>query len=148
QRHPFLQMRSNSSTTAIELAVLWSGLEPNASREALHTAPLLFDYTKAAGLESAYWTSHHMMFANSRLYVQDLPTRFQCGATDLDPLADIDLGARDELLTERVKAEIGSLREPFLGVVHYGNTHVPYLVDPDDSPFQPSAESKDPSDNE
>src|SRR5262249_36712055 len=38
------QMRSNSSTTAIQLAVLWSGLQPTASREALHTAPLLFDY--------------------------------------------------------------------------------------------------------
>lgn len=147
-RHPLKQMRSNSSTTAIELAVLWSGLEPVAGREALHTAPLVFDYAKASGVDDAYWTSHHMMFANSRLYVQDLPTSRQCGATDLDPLADIDLGARDELLTERVKDEIGTLREPFLGVVHYGNTHVPYLVDPNDSPFQPSVESKDPSDNE
>ena len=148
KRLPLLQMRSNSSTTAIQLAVLWSGLQPTASREALHTAPLVFDYARAAGIDNAYWTSHHMMFANSRLYVQDLPTSHQCGATDLDPLADIDLGGPDELLTARVKGEMPAMREPFVGVVHYGNTHIPYRVDPAVSPFQPSAESKAPSDNE
>ncbi len=147
-RRPLLQMRSNSSTTAIQLAVLWSGREPTASREALHTAPLLYDYAHAGGLDDAYWTSHHMMFANSRLYVQDLPTSHQCGATDLDPLADIDLGGPDELLTARVEAEMPAMHEPFFGVVHYGNTHTPYRVDPAVSPFQPSFVSKDPADNE
>jgi len=105
-------MRSNTSTTAIELAVLWSGLQPIASREALHTAPLLYDYARASGMDNAYWTSHHMLFANSRLYVQDLPTNKQCGATDLDPLADIDLGGRDDLLTARVERDIMELKEP------------------------------------
>ncbi len=147
-RRPLRQMRSNSSTTAIELAVLWSGLQPTATREALHTAPLIFDYARAAGVDDAYWTSHHMMFANSRLFVQDLPTRHQCGATDLDPLADIDLGGPDELLTARAQAELPSMREPFLGVVHYGNTHLPYRVDPAASPFQPSFVSKSPGDVE
>jgi glucan phosphoethanolaminetransferase (alkaline phosphatase superfamily) len=147
-RLPLLQMRSNSSTTAIQLAVLWSGLQPTASREALHTAPLLFDYAGSAGLSSAYWTSHHMMFGNSRLYVQDLPTVHQCGATDLEPLADIDLGGRDDLLTARVKREMPDMREPFLGVVHYGNTHLPYRVDPEVSPFQPSRTGKAESDVE
>jgi glucan phosphoethanolaminetransferase (alkaline phosphatase superfamily) len=148
QRIPLLQMRSNSSTTAIQLAVLWSGLEPTAGREALHRAPLLFDFAHAAGIESAYWSSHHPMFANSRLFVQDLPTRFRCSATQLDSLADIDLGARDALLTERIKQQIVELREPFFAVAHYGNTHIPYLVDPAKSPFQPSKESKAPEDNE
>ena len=72
-RKPLLQMRSNSSTTAIELAVLWSGLEPVASREALHTSPLLFDYAHAASIDDAYWTSHHDV-RQLALYVQDLPT--------------------------------------------------------------------------
>jgi glucan phosphoethanolaminetransferase (alkaline phosphatase superfamily) len=147
-RRPLLQMRSNSSTTAIQLAVLWSGLPPTATRRALHTAPLLYDYAHAAGIDDAYWTSHHMMFANSRLYVQDLPTSHQCGATDLDPLADIDLGGPDEALTARVKAEMPTLHEPFFGVVHYGNTHTPYRVDPAASPFLPSVVSKDPADND
>ena len=147
-RKPLLQVRSNSSTTAIQLAVLWSGLEPIASREALHSAPLLFDYARAAGIDDAYWTSHHMMFANSRLFVQDLPTSHQCGATDLDPLADIDLGGGDELLAKRVERDLPEMKEPFFGVVHFGNTHVPYRVDPSKSPFQPSIIDKSPEGRE
>lgn len=147
-RIPLRQLRSNSSTTAIQLAVLWSGLEPTSSREALHAAPLLFDFAHAAGIDNAYWTSHHMMFANSRLWVQDLPTSHRVGATDLDPLADIDLGANDRLVMERAKSEMAELKEPFFAVVHFGNTHVPYLVDPAHSPFQPSEETKDEGKNE
>ena len=142
------QMRANSTTTAIQLATMWSGLPPNAGREALHRAPLLFDYAHAAGWATAYWTSHHMMFANSRLFVQDLPTTFQCGATNLDPIADIDLGADDRLLTARVKEQLPQLREPFFAVAHYGNTHVPYLVDEATAPFAPHSSSKAPEDNE
>ncbi|MDI1481676.1 sulfatase-like hydrolase/transferase [Polyangium sp. y55x31] len=148
KRFPLLQMRSNASTTAISLAVLWSGLPPTASREDLHGYPLLFDYANAAGYDTAYWTSHHMMFANSRLYVQDLPTSHQTGATDLDPLADMDLGARDELLTERIRKDIREMREPFFAVAHYGNTHIPYRIDPEHAPFQPAQDSKAPEDNE
>jgi len=148
KRMPLFQMRSNASTTAISLAVLWSGLPPTASREDLHRYPLLFDYAHAAGIDTAYWTSHHMMFANSRLYVQDLPTSHQAGATDLDPLADMDLGARDELLTKRIRKDILEMREPFFAVAHYGNTHIPYRVDEERSPWKPSKDSKSPEDNE
>jgi len=147
-RLPLTQMRATASTTAIELAVLWSGLMPIASREDLHSYPLLFDYARSGGLDTAYWTSHHMMFANSRLYVQDLPTSHQCGATDLDPVADLDLGADDRLLGARIRDELPRLREPFFAVAQFGNTHVPYLTDPADAPFQPAVESKAPEDNE
>jgi glucan phosphoethanolaminetransferase (alkaline phosphatase superfamily) len=147
-RMPLRQMRATSTTTAIQLATTWSGLPPNAGRQPLHQAPLLFDYGRAAGWETAYWTSHHMLFANSRLFVEDLPTRFRCGATHLDPLADIDLGADDRLLTTRVQEQMGQLVEPFFAVAHYGNTHVPYLIDDDSAPFKPHSSSKAPEDNE
>jgi len=41
-------MRSMDSTTAVSLAVLWSGLGPTESRDNLHTWPLIFDYARAA----------------------------------------------------------------------------------------------------
>ena len=147
-RLPLTQMRSDSSTTAVELAVLWSGLPSNATREAFHHAPLLFDYAAAAGVESAYWTSHHPLFANSRLWTQDLPTRFQCSATQLDPRADVDLGADDRLLIARAEQEMPQLHEPFFAVVHIGNTHMPYWIDPADAPFAPHKSSRSPDDNE
>ncbi|MBM4357672.1 MAG: sulfatase-like hydrolase/transferase [Deltaproteobacteria bacterium] len=147
QRLPLAELRANATTTAIELAVLWSGLEPNAGREPLHAAPVLFDFAHAAGLGTAYWTSHHMMFANSRHWVQDLPLDHHCHATTLDPLADIDNGASDALLADRILAELPGLKEPFFAVAHFGNTHVPYKIDPTDAPFQPALASKAEADN-
>jgi arylsulfatase A-like enzyme len=148
QRIPLLQMRSNSSTTAISFGVLLSGLRPTETRDAIHTAPLLFDYAHAAGYDTAYWTSQHLMFAHSEEFVRGLPVSYRCGATDLDPDADIDMGANDTLLTARVKRELSHLREPWFAVVHYSSTHFPYRVVPGDEPFQPASTSKSPDDND
>jgi arylsulfatase A-like enzyme len=79
--------------------------------------------------------------------VRDLPVSHRCGGTDLDPDADIDMGANDTLLTERVKKELGLLREPWFAIVHYAGTHFPYRIAPGDEPFQPASTSKSPDDN-
>jgi glucan phosphoethanolaminetransferase (alkaline phosphatase superfamily) len=147
-RIAFEQMRSNSSTTAISFGVLLSGLPPTETRSAIHTAPLLFDFAHAAGYDTAYWTSQHLMFAHSEEFVRDLPVSRRCGATDLDAEADIDMGARDELLTERVTRELGLLREPWFAIVHYSSTHFPYRVTAGDEPFQPASTSKAPDETE
>jgi len=147
KRVELLEMRSNSSTTAISFGVLLSGLLPTETREAIHTAPLLFDYAHAAGYDTAYWTSQHLMFAHSEEFVRDLPVSRRCSATDLDADADIDMGAADDLLTARVKDELPLLVEPWFAVVHYSSTHFPYRVLPGDEPFQPASTSKSPDDN-
>ena len=146
-RIPFLQMRSNSSTTAISFAVLLSGLGPTEARTSIHDAPLLFDYAHAAGYDTAYWTSQHLMFAHSEEFVRDLPVSYRCGGTDLDPDADIDMGASDDLLTARASRELSQLHEPWFAVVHYSSTHFPYRVVDGDQPFQPASSSKAPDDN-
>jgi hypothetical protein len=136
-------MRSNASTTAISISNIWSGVRPTEGRELLHSVPLLWDYAHAAGWDTAYWTSQNLMFGNARQYIQDLPISHGCVATHLDSAADLDAGANDELLTERVKAEWGELREPFFAVVHYSNVHYPYVFDEELSPFQPTSFKKD-----
>ena len=142
-RFSFTRMRSMDSCTAISLAVLWSGLYPTESRDTLHTWPLLFDYAKAAGYDTAFWTSQNMMFGNVRLWVKNLGVRKFVSATDLDPTSDLDLGAPEHLLADHVNANIGSLREPYLAVVQLSNVHYPYYVDPTGpQPFQPSTTSK------
>ena len=148
ERYPFTNMRSVDSCTAISLAVLWSGLHATESRDNLHTWPLLFDYAKAAGYDTAYWTSQNMLFGNVRLWVKNLGARKFVSATELDPTADLDMGAPEGLLAERVNAEIGELHEPFMAVVQTSNVHYPYYVDPDGpEPFQPSTTSKAPDEN-
>ncbi|AUX39898.1 hypothetical protein SOCE26_012930 [Sorangium cellulosum] len=147
-RMPLLQMRAHDSTTAISISNIWSGVPPTSRREVLNSAPLLWDYAHAAGWDTAYWTSQNLMFGNARLYVQDIPVSHRAVATQLDPAADLDYGAYDRLLTDRVIEEWGELVEPFFAVVHYSNIHFPYVVDPEHSPFQPSEMSKAPEKNE
>jgi glucan phosphoethanolaminetransferase (alkaline phosphatase superfamily) len=147
-RYAFNRMRSVDSCTAISLAVLWSGLYPTESRDLLHTWPLVFDYAKAAGYDTAFWTSQNMMFGNVRLWVKNLGARKFVSATDLDPTADLDLGAPENFLADHVNAEIGELKEPFLAVVQLSNVHYPYYVDPSGpEPFQPATTSKAPDEN-
>jgi hypothetical protein len=147
-RMPLLQMRAHDSTTAISISNLWTGVRPTERRELLHSVPLMWEYAHAAGLDTAYWTSQNLMFGNARLYVQDLPVSHRCVATELDPRADLDYGAYDRLVTDRVIEEWGELVEPFFAVVHYSNVHYPYVCDEKHCPFQPSEMSKAPEKNE
>ncbi len=147
-RIPLNQLHSNASTTAISISNIWSGVLPTESRELLHSAPLMWDYARAAGYDTAYWTSQNLMFGNARLYVQDIPVSHRCVATELDTQADLDAGAYDALVTERVIQEWGELREPFFAVVHYSNVHYPYIYDPNHAPFQPASMDKSAEKNE
>jgi glucan phosphoethanolaminetransferase (alkaline phosphatase superfamily) len=147
-RYPLLQMRSLDSSTAISLAVLWAGVGPEESREVLHTWPLVFDYAKAAGYDTAYWTSQNMLFGNARLWVKNLGVGSFMSATDIDPVSDLDMGAPESELAEKVNSSFDKLKEPFLAVIQLSNMHYPYFVREDaPSPFQPSSTSKAAEDN-
>ncbi len=142
-RFPLTQMRSMDSTTAISLSVLWSGTGPEVPRKVMLTWPLIFDYAKAAGYDTAYWTSQNLMFGNSRLFVKNLGVSHFVSATELWPYSNLDLGAPEWLLTARVNHEIGQLKEPWMAVVHLSNTHYPYFVSKRyPRPFQPDSTSK------
>jgi len=149
ERYGFTQMRSMDSCTAISLAVLWSGVRPTESRDTLHEWPLIFDYAKSLGYETAYWTSQNMMFGNVRLWVKNLGVNHIITATDLDPTADLDLGAPETYLADHVSQEIGKLKEPFMAVIQLSNVHYPYFLDPAlPTPFEPWTTSKAAEQNE
>lgn len=137
ERFPLLQMRTLDSTTAISLSVMWSGLLPNATREAAHSAPLVWEHAAAAGFATAYWTSQNMMFGNSGLWLS--ATRFtkSVHADELEDAPPLETGADDMRLVLRVLEDLPSLPKPFVGVVHLSNTHFPYRIDAADAPFLP-----------
>jgi glucan phosphoethanolaminetransferase (alkaline phosphatase superfamily) len=147
-RIPLLGLRANDSTTAISALVLWSGMSPNESAEAARTSPMLWDYAHAAGWATAYTTSQNLDFAYAREFLRDLPIDRRCDAPDLAPHSDPDIGAPDEVATERALRDIASLREPFFAVVHYSNTHFPYRVSAQHAPFKPADDTKDPARND
>lgn len=147
KRFPLRQMRSLASSTAICSAALWGGLLPTESRDVLHTWPLLFDYAKAAGFHTAYFTSQNMMFGNARLWVKNLGVERFLSATDFDPQCDLDMGAPERLLADRLSREFDSFQEPFFAVVQLSNVHYPYYIEPGlPQPFQPASLSKAPED--
>jgi hypothetical protein len=138
-RFGFTRMRSLDSTTAVSVAVLWSGLAPTASRDALHSAPLLWEYAHAAGFDTAYWTSQNLLFANSGTWLQGLPLTHKVSGTDLADHPTFELGADDGKLVDVALRDLPTMRAPFVGVVHLSNTHFPYAIDDRDAPFQPQA---------
>ncbi len=144
ERLPLLGMRGVDSTTAISLAVFWSGVAPTASREAFHEMPLLWEYAAAAGIDTAYWTSQNLLFGNSGTWLEGVKFRHHTNATTLDPDADLDTGADDAKLVDKVLVDLPDMREPFYGVVHLSNTHFPYLIKDELAPFQPQMENSGP----
>jgi membrane-anchored protein YejM (alkaline phosphatase superfamily) len=144
-RLPLLETRSSTSTTAISVSVLLTGLLPTQTTEAIRTAPTLFDYARSAGYDTAYWSSQSTMFTNSQAFLAALPLSKKCVGADLEPPTD-DAGADDARLTERVKRELSTLREPWFAVVQYANTHFPYRVRGDE-PFQPASRNKGAEEN-
>jgi arylsulfatase A-like enzyme len=141
-------MRAMDSSTAISLAVLWAGVRPIESREVLHEWPLIFDYARTLGYDTAYWTSQHMLFGNVRLWVKNLGVNHMVTATELDPASDLDLGAPEKYLAEYAVQNVAKLKEPFLAVVQLSNVHYPYYLDRSlPTPFQPWTTSKAPGDN-
>jgi glucan phosphoethanolaminetransferase (alkaline phosphatase superfamily) len=143
-RFAFTQVRALDSTTAISLAIMWGGLAPTASRQALHEAPLLWEYARAGGWDTAYWTSQNLLFGNSGTWIEGLPLSRHVSATEIEPNATLETGADDGKLVDYVLGDIGGLREPYVGVVHMSNTHFPYVVDPAFAPFQPQEEASGP----
>ncbi len=134
-RLPFTQMRALDSTTAISLGIMWGGRVPTATRAELHSMPLLWEYAKAAGLHTAYWTSQNLLFANSGLWLAGLPLDRTINATELDPAATMEVGSDDGQLVDYVLGDLDNLPEPFVAVVHLSNTHQPYKIDLARSPF-------------
>jgi glucan phosphoethanolaminetransferase (alkaline phosphatase superfamily) len=138
------QMRAVDSTTAISLAVMWTGLVPTESRAALHSAPLVWEYAHAAGFDTAYWTSQNLLFGNSGAWLDGVPFRLHVSATELEEEPTLELGADDGKLVDHALAHVGELQEPYFAVVHLSNTHFPYWIDEDDAPFLPESEASGP----
>lgn len=134
------EVRSLASTTAISVGVLFSGLLPTQMTEAIRSAPMLFDFARAGGYDTAYWSSQAAMFTGSDAFFAALPLSKRCQGSDLGEVPD-DAGADDLLVTERAKREIPKLKEPWFAVVQYANTHYPYRVRGEE-PFQPATEDK------
>ena len=135
RRFGFTQMRALDSTTALSLTTILSGLSPTESRARLLSAPFLPEYARAAGIDSAFWTSQNLLYANAGRLLDGLPLSAFTSGTALEPYASYLSGADDAKVLERALAELPALHEPWLSFLQLSNTHFPYVVDEEDLPF-------------
>jgi arylsulfatase A-like enzyme len=142
ERLPLVNVRANGSATAVAMAVLFTGLDPTAPKARLLEAPTMWEYAHAAGYDTAYFGSQHLMFANMWLWVEGVPSGRITLGTHLDTQADMFSGADDRMLSRSVAAALPALREPFFAVVHYANVHTPRRWDPEPGPFSPARQDK------
>ena len=136
------QFRAVDSTTALSIAVLWTGMPPEASRDRFHTAPTLWEYAKVAGRSTAYVTAHNLLFANFGRWLESNPLDVFVAGTAVEPYATYQEGADDTKVLSRALSEVSSLREPYFAVVHLSNTHFPYWRDDREAPFTDALNAK------
>lgn len=136
------QMRAMDSTTAISLAIMWTGLLPTESRAELHSAPLLWEYLAAAKIHSSYWTSQNLLFGNSGTWLDGVPIDRRISATQYEPDATMEIGGDDGKLVDFALSDISKLEEPYVAVVHLSNTHFPYKTDEGFTPADLTGENE------
>lgn len=135
ERIGFTQMRSLDSTTSLSMTVLLTGHGPAEARATLLSAPSLFEFAHAAGIDAGFWTSQNLLYANAGRFLDGAPMSAFVSGTELEPYADYLDGADDAKLLARVAADLPRLREPYFALVQLANTHFPYKVDEHDLPF-------------
>jgi hypothetical protein len=134
-RFGFRSMRALDSTTTLSIAALMTGIAPSETRERLLSAPMLPEFARAAGIDTAFWTAQNLLFANTGRFLEGLPLTAFASGTDIAPYATYETGADDGELLDRVLVDLPRLREPYLAIAQLSNTHFPYVVDDRDLPF-------------
>lgn len=137
-RLPLLQVHAAGTFTAVSFAAITSGLAGHATADAYLRAPLLWDYARAAGRETAYLSAQHSAFAGAGQWLAGAAIDRRVDAEMLDRDAPQIPGADDRMLFRRAKRELAELKPPYFAVLHLASTHYPYVIDPAHQPFQPS----------
>jgi hypothetical protein len=128
---------TNSGNTSVVLPELMTGLPPSASLEAMHSAPFLWQYARAAGYRTLLLSAQSFKYAAfSDYFLSTPPERFYTADNEGDDLVNGG-GIDDRVFTERVNRELDlavSDSRPFFAVLQYNATHHPILKLPPQAP--------------
>jgi glucan phosphoethanolaminetransferase (alkaline phosphatase superfamily) len=125
---------STASCTELSSTVVWTGLQANASIHDLTRAPLLWDWAKARGYRTGYFTSQNLLAQQSDLFLRGSRIDRLREARDRMVDAPIDDGTPDEATTDEALAFLEAPGPPPFLVVHHANTHAPYRQTPGFTP--------------
>jgi hypothetical protein len=145
RRDDLTELRAVASYTAVSFSALITGRSQEAPREDVRRAPTLFDFARAArdarGRRPAvaYVASQSADVFEAeelRAPIDRFVSLESFAKTPEEANALVDHGL-DDLVAERALAELRDLGAPSVFVLHLGDTHAPYVVDPARAPFRP-----------
>jgi hypothetical protein len=133
------KLTSQTPNTFSACMVLWTGLSPNVDFAEAHEAPLLWELARAVGYRTVYVTSQNPKYEDFGVFVHRAGIDEEVTATELGGMEHEQLGAPDERATAAMLEILHGIPAgtPFFAVLHLSNTHHPYRVDPELSPFTP-----------
>jgi len=131
----FDNAQSNSGATLVSIVTMMTGVAPEQKARVHHTAPVLWQYFKAAGYRTLLYSAQSYAWLQFDKFLlgdgldalwyrenSGLPVANDAGVAD-DKMVDAALKHLDAVLAKRDK--------PFLGVIHFNATHSPFLQHPD-----------------
>lgn len=127
--HQFTRAYTNSTTTLLSVPSILTGISPLQPLDQRVKAPLLWQWAKAADMDSFYFTSHDLAWCDIGTFITTPPPdafwdQRQSGAPHYR-----DLGCDDHLTVAHAVDYLTANRNatrPFLGVVHLNCNHYPY----------------------
>lgn len=143
ERIGFVHSSSVASCTEIASVIMWSGLPVTADSELLRTAPLLWDYAKARGYRTGYFTSQNLSFQDQGLFLRSSRMDEMIEGRDRDSHVDLDIGSPDEDSAADTLEFLAKGGGPAFAVLHFSNTHLPYRQAPGKTPHSATGDSDD-----
>jgi len=125
----FNRAYTNSTTTLLSVPSILTGISPLQPIQYRIEAPLLWQWAKAAGMESFFITSHDLAWCDIGQFITTPgpDTFWDQKAGGLPHYRD--LGCDDHATVEQVVRYLDAARHsdrPFMGVVHLNTNHYPY----------------------
>ena len=80
---------------------------------------MIWEYARAAGFDTAYWTSQNLLFGNSGAWLDGVPFEPHVNATELEQDPTLEIGADDAKLVTRVVEHLTAVAG-FVAVLQQG----------------------------
>ncbi|HWO56419.1 MAG TPA: sulfatase [bacterium] len=128
---------ATATMTYIAVPTLLTGVSPLSPALALHTQPTFWEYQKALGRRTFFFTSQSQEWENIRAYFTIPAIDYYYNKEIAGIGARNDLGIDDHYVVDHFIDWLGGLhsRTPFAGVIQLNQTHYPYWTPDSLRPF-------------
>lgn len=127
----FPKAYANATITMLSTTSLLTGAAPVQSLADFHRLPLLFDYGRAAGWQTAFISSHSFAWRNLNLFFESETIDHYWNLESANMPVRHDTGTHDSLMIaewRRLMPQLAGEGRPFLAVLQSNSSHYPYYA--------------------